>query len=48
MAEVYDFIPEAEGDEALYLDKLLSTLEAENKTRFANVYRTRRKEISKK
>lgn len=44
MAEVYDFIPEAEGDEALYLDKLLSTLDEENKTRFSNVYRSRRKD----
>lgn len=44
MADVYDFIPEAEGDEALYLEKLLSTLDEENKTRFSNVYRSRRKD----
>ena len=44
MAEVYDFVPEAEGDEALYLEKLLSTLDEENKTRFSNVYRSRRKD----
>lgn len=31
MAEVYDFIPEAEGDEALYLAKLLTSLDDENK-----------------
>ena len=44
MADVYDFVPEAEGDEALYLEKLLSTLDEENKTRFSNVYRSRRKD----
>jgi TM2 domain-containing membrane protein YozV len=44
MAEVYDFIPEAEGDEALYLGKLLSTLEGEDKNKFSNIYRSRRKD----
>ncbi len=44
MAEVYDFVPEAEGDEALYLEKLLSTLDEDNKARFSNVYRSRRKD----
>lgn len=44
MAEVYNFVPEAEGDEALYLDKLLSTLEEEDKKKFSNIYRARRKD----
>lgn len=44
MTHVYDYIPEAEGDEALYLDKLLSSLEDDAKSRFANVYRSRRKD----
>ncbi len=44
MAEIYDYIPEAQGEEALYLDKLLSTLEEEDKNRFANIYRSRRKD----
>lgn len=44
MAEIYDYIPEAQGDEALYLDKLLSSLGDEDKKRFANVYRSRRKD----
>ena len=44
MTQVYDFIPEAEGDEAIYLNKLLSTLEGDEKNRFSNVYRSRRKD----
>ena len=44
MAEVYNFVPEAEGDEALYLDKLLSSLGEEDKKKFSNIYRARRKD----
>ncbi len=44
MAEVYNYVPEAEGDEALYIDKLLSQLEDENKKKFSNIYRARRKD----
>lgn len=44
MTQVYNFIPEAEGDEALYLEKLLSSLDDDQKSKFSNVYRSRRKD----
>ena len=44
MSNIMDFVPEAVGDEALYLNKLLSEMSEEQKTKFANVYRARRKD----
>ncbi len=44
MSKIIDLIPEAEGDEALYLDRLLSDLTADQSAKFANVYRARRKD----
>ena len=44
MARVIDFVPEAEGDEALYLNKLFSEMSEDNIAKFANVYRARRKD----
>lgn len=44
MANVLDYVPEAEGDEALYIGKVISDLTDEQATRFANVYRARRKD----
>lgn len=44
MSKLIDLIPEAEGDEALYLDKLMASLTEEQSTKFAHVYRARRKD----
>jgi len=44
MSRIIDLIPEAEGDEALYLDRLLNELTPEQSEKFANVYRARRKD----
>ena len=44
MSKIIDLIPEAEGDEALYLDRLLAELNPEQSAKFAHVYRARRKD----
>lgn len=44
MAKVIDHIPAAEGDEALYLNKLFSDLSDEDAGKFANIYNARRKD----
>lgn len=44
MAKVIDHLPEVEGDEALYVEKLISSLTDEQASKFASVYRTRRKD----
>ena len=44
MSNVLDFVPEAVGDEALYLNKLFSEMSEEKIAKFANVYRARRKD----
>ena len=44
MAKVFDYLPEIEGDEALYIEKLLSGLSDEQAEKFASIYRTRRKD----
>tara|TARA_R110000868_G_scaffold304437_23_gene565449 strand:+ start:17332 stop:17673 length:342 start_codon:yes stop_codon:yes gene_type:complete len=44
MSKVMDYVPEAEGDEALYLNKLFSDMAEDQIKKFANVYRTRRKD----
>lgn len=44
MANVIDHLPEIEGDESLYVGKLLSDLSEEQASKFASVYRSRRKD----
>lgn len=44
MANVIDHLPEIEGDESLYVGKLLSDLSDEQASKFASVYRSRRKD----
>ncbi|MTI86623.1 MAG: TM2 domain-containing protein [Balneolaceae bacterium] len=44
MANVLDHLPELEGDEALYVGKLLSETTDERASKFANIYRSRRKD----
>jgi len=44
MHNVIDFVPEAEGDEALYLGKLFSDMHEDQVKKFTNVYRVRRKD----
>ncbi len=44
MAKVIDHIPAAEGDEALYLQKMISGMSDEEAAKFSNVYNARRKD----
>ncbi|MCH2448725.1 MAG: TM2 domain-containing protein [Gracilimonas sp.] len=44
MANVIDHLPEIDGDEALYVGKLISSLSDEQASKFASVYRSRRKD----
>lgn len=44
MANVIDHLPELEGDEALYIGKVLSDMSDESASKFSNVYRSRRKD----
>jgi len=44
MADMIDYLPELEGDEAAYISKILSSMDDEKAGRFARVYRARRKE----
>jgi TM2 domain-containing membrane protein YozV len=44
MANVIDYLPELEGDESLYIGKLITQLNEEEAEKFANVYRSRRKD----
>lgn len=44
MAKVIDYIPAAEGDEALYLQKLIAGMSDEEAAKFANIYNARRKD----
>lgn len=44
MSNAMDFVPEAQGDEALYLNKLFSDMAEDQIKKFANVYRARRKD----
>jgi hypothetical protein len=42
MSKVIDYLPELEGDEAAYIDKILSDMEQSRAERFAQAYRARR------
>lgn len=44
MAEVIDYLPELEGDEALYINKVLEPMGEEKAQRFSRAYRARRKD----
>lgn len=44
MANIIDHLPEVEGDEMLYLSKMLENLSDKDAGKFANVYRARRKD----
>lgn len=44
MANVIDHLPEIDGDESLYVGKLFSDLSDEQASKFASVYRSRRKD----
>ncbi|MDR9419684.1 TM2 domain-containing protein [Gracilimonas sp.] len=44
MAKAIDYLPEIEGDESLYIGKLMNDLSEEEASKFANVYRSRRKD----
>lgn len=44
MAKVIDHLPEIDGDEALYIGKMISELSEEDASKFATVYRARRKD----
>lgn len=44
MSNIIKYIPEAEGDEALYLSKLLESMSPERRQEFSTIYRARRKD----
>lgn len=44
MAKVMNYIPEAEGDEAMYLNKMFSDMSDEDISNFAKAYKARRKD----
>ena len=44
MANVLDHLPEIDGDESLYVGKIFSDLSEEQASKFASVYRSRRKD----
>ncbi|HBQ58413.1 MAG TPA: hypothetical protein DD671_01995 [Balneolaceae bacterium] len=44
MANIIDHLPEVEGDEMIYVSKLMESLSDEKASRFANAYRARRKD----
>lgn len=44
MAQMIDYLPELEGDEAAYIIKIMRPMDEEKAQRFANVYRARRKD----
>ncbi|MEX0720881.1 MAG: TM2 domain-containing protein [Balneolaceae bacterium] len=44
MAKVIDHLPEIDGDEALYIGKMIADLSDEEASKFAVVYRARRKD----
>lgn len=44
MANILDHLPELEGDESLYVGKILNQMNEEEAEKFSNVYRSRRKD----
>ena len=43
MADAIKYLPELEGDEALYMNKLFQSMDDNQASTFANAYRARRK-----
>jgi len=46
MARVYDYMPELEGEELLYVNKVLETMDDAKAQTFTNIYRARRKDAT--
>jgi len=44
MARMIDYLPEIEGDEAVFISKVMKSMDSEQAERFARVYRARRKD----
>lgn len=44
MAKLIEFLPELEGDEALYIARVIRSMDEETARRFSRVYRARRKD----
>src|SRR5688572_25569152 len=44
MARIIDILPEVTGEEMVYLQTIIKDMDDESARRFANVYRTRRRE----
>jgi len=44
MAQMIDYLPEIEGDEAAYISKVMESMNEETAEQFTRVYRARRKE----
>lgn len=44
MANVIDYLPEIEGDEAAYISKVMESMDETDADRFARIYRARRKD----
>lgn len=44
MASLFEYLPELEGDEAIYIQKKLESMDDEGARTFSNIYRARRKD----
>lgn len=44
MANVIDYLPEIEGEEAVYISKVMESMDEKTADRFTRVYRARRKD----
>jgi TM2 domain-containing membrane protein YozV len=44
MASLFEYLPELEGDEAIYIQKILEPMDEEAARTFSNIYRARRKD----
>lgn len=44
MANIYNYLPELEGEEMMFVQNLVSGFDEQQLIQFANIYRTRRKD----
>lgn len=44
MAKLYDYLPEIDGEEAVYVQRIIDGMTKEQASKFAHVYRSRRKD----
>lgn len=44
MAKLYDYLPEIDGEEAIYVQRIIDGMNDDQASKFANVYRSRRKD----